>query len=79
MQKEEKSQKLQHEVTIILDPSWSTEWVVFIMERLEVLPTPITLEVKEEMGEQILDNKITITSLVLFVYKCKILVFCIVL
>jgi hypothetical protein len=40
-----------------------------IMERLKVLFVPITLEIKEEMGQQILDNKITITSLVLFVSK----------
>jgi hypothetical protein len=42
-----------------------------IMEHPEVLLTPITLEVKEEMGQQILDNKITITSLVLLFINVK--------
>jgi hypothetical protein len=31
------------------------------MEHLEVLLTPISLGVKEEVGQQILDNRITIT------------------
>lgn len=31
------------------------------MEHPDVLPAPIALEVKKEMGQQILDNKITIT------------------
>lgn len=81
LQKEEESQKLQHEVTIVPNSFWSTKWVgsVSIMEHPKVLLAPITSEVKEEMGRQLLDNKITITSLVLFVSKCKILVFGIVL
>jgi hypothetical protein len=31
------------------------------MENPKVLPTPISLEVKEEVGQQILNNKITVT------------------
>jgi len=51
-----------HEVAIIHDPSWSTKCVRLLstMEHPRVLLTPISLEVKEEVG-QICDNKIIVT------------------
>jgi hypothetical protein len=60
---DEKIKELQHEVVTIPDPSWSIEWARLssIMEHPKVLLTPIYLEVKEEVGQQILNNKITIT------------------
>ncbi len=52
-----------HEVAIIHDPSWSTKCVRLssTMEHPRALLTPISLEVKEEVGQQILNNKIIIT------------------
>ncbi len=48
-------QEAQHELTTVLDPSWSTKWpcLPFITKHLEVLLTHITLEVKEEVGHNI--------------------------
>jgi hypothetical protein len=63
LQKDEKIKEIQQEVANVTNPSWSTKWVglSFIVEHLEVLPIIITTKVKKEIGQQILDNKITIT------------------
>jgi hypothetical protein len=60
---DEKIKEVQQEVATIPYPSWSIEWarLSFAMEHPKVPLTPIYLEVKEEVGQQILDNKITIT------------------
>ncbi len=52
-QKDEKIQEVQHEVAIVLDPFWSIKWAGLpsSMEHLEVSPTPISLEVREEVGQ----------------------------
>jgi len=63
LQKDEKIEETQQEVVNVTNPSWSTEWVglLSIVEHLDVLPAIITMKVKKEIGQQILDNKITIT------------------
>jgi hypothetical protein len=64
LQKDEKIEEIQQEVANVTKPSFSIEWVrlLSIMEHLEVFPTIITMEVKKEIGQQILDNKITTTT-----------------
>jgi hypothetical protein len=56
-------QEAQHELTTVPDPSWSTKWACFpfTTKHLEVLLTHITLEVKEEVGQHILEDKIIMT------------------
>ncbi len=56
-------QEAQHEVTTTPDPSWSTKQagLPFTARHLEVLLTHITLEVKEKVGQQILEDKIIMT------------------
>jgi hypothetical protein len=63
LQKDEKIKEIQQEVANVTNPSWSTKWVglSFIVEHLEVLPAIMMTKVKKEIGQQILDNKITIT------------------
>jgi len=56
-------QEAQHELTTIPNTSWSTKWAClpFTTKHIEVLLTHITLEVKEEVGQHILEDKIIMT------------------
>jgi hypothetical protein len=56
--------KLQEEnklidIPIALEPYGAT--ILYVVKHLEMLPIVVTYGVKEEVGCQILDNKITIT------------------
>ncbi len=51
------------DIPIALEPYGATKWVglLYVVKHLEMLPIVVTYGVKEEVGCQILDNKITIT------------------
>jgi hypothetical protein len=44
-------------------PSWPIKWVslLYVVDHLEIILSNVTSEVKEELGKQILDNKIIVT------------------
>jgi hypothetical protein len=44
-------------------PSWPIKWVslLSVVDHLEIILSNVTSKVKEELGKQILDNKIIVT------------------